>query len=155
MTLCAAAMRSSFNLTLERLKANGTTADLGLAIGFEYGPMTATRLGIKGGLVRCSVSRGVVASEEEQCDCNGRQTKIGQTAYDNASKAVQELFGSTRKATDLTYDIALDQLSAKQDKVAKAVKAAAASLLQPVSAAAAPLTFPNRPAGPAKDDGFA
>jgi class 3 adenylate cyclase len=38
MTLCAGALRSSFDLTLKRLKDNGTDASsLGLAIGFEYG----------------------------------------------------------------------------------------------------------------------
>lgn len=64
MTLCTAGMRSSFNLALAKLKSNGTDAStLGLAIGFEYGPMNVTRLGIKGELVRCSVSRGVLAAE--------------------------------------------------------------------------------------------
>lgn len=155
MTLCASAMRSSFKIALERLKANGTTADLGLAIGFEYGPMNATRLGIKGGLVRCSVSRGVIASEDEQRDCSGRQTKIGTIAYGDASDAVKAIFGDTRIATDLTYDRAVDEMSAKHDKVARAIKAAASSLLQPTSAAAAPLSFPNRAAGPAKPGGFA
>lgn len=46
-------------------------------------------------------------------------------------------------------------MSAKNDKVARAAKAAAASLLQPATAAAQPYSFPNRPAGPAKPDGFA
>jgi len=45
MTLCGGAMRSSFNLAIKRLKEKGTDATcLGLAIGFEYGPMTVTRL---------------------------------------------------------------------------------------------------------------
>ena len=61
MTLCAGAMRSSFDLALKRLQDNGTNATgLGLQIGFEYGPMTVTRLGMKGELIRCSVSRGVL-----------------------------------------------------------------------------------------------
>lgn len=155
VTLCAAAMRSSFKLGLQSLKNAGTTANLGLAIGFEYGPMTATRLGIKGGLVRCSVSRGVIVSEELQCDCNGRQTKIGPAALDVASNAVKGLFDANGVATDLEYEGAVDAMSAKGDKVGNAAKAAAGSLLQPASAAATPLAFPNRAAGPAKPGGFA
>lgn len=54
LTLCAAAMRSSFELALERLKAKGSEANLGLAIGFDFGPMTVTRLGMKGEMIRCS-----------------------------------------------------------------------------------------------------
>ena len=78
MTLCAGGMRSSFDLALSKLKANGTDASaLGLAIGFEYGPMNVTRLGIKGELVRCSASRGVVAAEREQSRCLGTETAIG------------------------------------------------------------------------------
>ena len=51
MTLCAGGMRSSFNLALPKLEASGVDASgLGLAIGFEYGPMNVTRLGIKGEL---------------------------------------------------------------------------------------------------------
>jgi class 3 adenylate cyclase len=66
MTLCASAMRSSFDVALKRLKDKGTDASsLGLAVGLEYGPMTVTRLGIKGELIRCSVSRGVLAAEFE------------------------------------------------------------------------------------------
>jgi class 3 adenylate cyclase len=155
VTLCAAAMRSSFKLALDKLKTAGTSVKLGLAIGFEYGPMTATRLGIKGGLIRCSVSRGVIASEELQCDCNGRQTKIGPEALDEASDAVKSLFDANGVATDLEYDGAVEKMSAKGDRVGRAVKAATSSLLQPTSAAAAPLSFPNRAAGPAKPGGFA
>jgi len=99
LTLCAAGMRSGFNLALAKLKSNGTDASsLGLAIGFEYGPMTITRLGIKGDLVRCSVSRGVLTAEDEQRRCTGAETAIGEIAYDNASDAVRELFGACANA---------------------------------------------------------
>jgi hypothetical protein len=99
MTLCAGGMRSSFALALKRLKDKGGTdaTSLGLAIGFDYGPMTVTRLGIKGGLIRCSVSRGVVAAENEQKACLGTETAIGQGAYDAANDAVRGIFGSKRK----------------------------------------------------------
>ncbi len=43
MALCAGAMRSSFSLAINRLGESGTDAkSLGLAIGFEFGPMTVT-----------------------------------------------------------------------------------------------------------------
>lgn len=60
-----------------------------LAIGFEFGPMTVTRLGMQGDRVRCSVSRGVLSSESEQCRCGGAETAIGQSANDNGSDAVR------------------------------------------------------------------
>ena len=60
------------------LKQDGTDASgLGLQIGFEYGPMNVTRLGMKGELVRCSVSRGVLTAEKEQGRCRGNETAIG------------------------------------------------------------------------------
>ncbi len=157
MTFCAAAMRSSFDIALKRLKEKGTDASsLGLAIGFEFGPMNVTRLGMKGELIRCSVSRGVVAAEKEQSRCNGSETAIGSIACEKASSALRDIFGATRKRAKLDYDIAVNEMSAKGDKAARATKAmAASSLLQPASAAAAPLAFPNRQTGPAKPDGFA
>ena len=157
MTLCAAAMRSSFDIALQRLKDKGTDASsLGLAVGFEFGPMNVTRLGMKGELIRCSVSRGVIAAEKEQSRCNGTETAIGPIAYDEASDAVRTIFGDSRKRAKLDYDTAVNEMSDKGDKAARATKAmAATSLLQPASAAAAPLSFPNRQTGPAKPDGFA
>jgi class 3 adenylate cyclase len=157
MTLCAGALRSSFNLALKRLKQKGTDAtSLGLAIGFEYGPMTVTRLGMKGDLVRCSVSRGVVTAENEQKRSAGTETAIGKTAYDTATEAVRNIFGSNRKRANLDYDVAVDELAANNDKAAKASKAMAwAGLLKPAAAVVPPLVFPNRPTGPATPDGFA
>jgi class 3 adenylate cyclase len=157
MTLCAAAMRSSFSLALKRLKDKGTDAtSLGLAIGFEYGPMTVTRLGMKGELVRCSVSRGVVSAENEQKRSAGTETAIGEIAYNSATDAVRNIFGSNRKRANLDYDVAVDELAAKDDKAAKASKAmASAGLLKPAAAVTPPLAFPNRRTGPATPDGFA
>jgi hypothetical protein len=156
MTLCAGAMRSSFKLAIEKLAAKGTDAtSLGLAIGFEYGPMTVTRLGMKGELIRCSVSRGVLAAENEQRRCAGTESAIGEAAYDDATDAVRAVFGSGRKRATLDYDTAVEELSKRNDRAAKAAKAMAASLLKPASSPAAGYTFPNRPTGPAKPDGFA
>jgi class 3 adenylate cyclase len=157
LTLCAGGMRSSFDLALAKLKENGTDASsLGLAIGFEFGPMTATRLGMKGELVRCSVSRGVLTAESEQSRCAGTETALGSIAYDKASGAVRSVFGTGRKRSGLTYDVAVKELSEKNDSSAKASKALESSgLLKPATAAVAPFSFPNRQTGPAKPAGFA
>jgi class 3 adenylate cyclase len=157
LTLCAGGMRSSFNLALAKLKENGTDAtSLGLAIGFEFGPMNVTRLGVKGELVRCSVSRGVLTAEREQHRCAGTETAIGVIAYNKASDAVRAAFGATRKRSGLTYQVALKELSEKNDSAAKATKVAeASSLLRPATTAASSFTFPNRPTGPSKPAGFA
>ena len=157
LTLCAAGMRSSFNLALAKLKESGTDAmSLGLAIGFEFGPMNITRLGVKGELVRCSASRGVLTAEKEQRRCAGSETAIGATAYSKGSDAVRAVFGTTRKRSGLTYEIALKELSEKNDSAAKATKAAESpSLLRPATAASSAFTFPNRPTGPSKPAGYA
>lgn len=132
MTLCSGAMRSSFDLAKDRLAAYGTDAkSLGLAIGFEYGPMTITRLGMKGDLVRCSVSRGVLVAEEAQRVCSGVETAIGSNAYKNASIAVRKLFGATQKVSNLTYDAAVETLDAGGDKAAKAIKREALAAVAP------------------------
>lgn len=157
LTLCAGGMRSSFALALDKLKEKGSdVTGLGLAIGFEFGPMNVTRLGMKGELVRCSTSRGVLTAEKEQSRCSGNETAIGAIAYARASDAVQAMFGATRKRSGLTYDIAVKELSEKNDSAAKAARAKESpSLLKPATAVAAPFTFPNYATGPSKPDGFA
>ena len=137
----------------KKLKAAGADASsLGLAIGFEYGPMNVTRLGIKGGLIRCSASRAVLRSEDEQKDCSGVETKIGPEAYRCGSAAVRELFGTSRKRANLDYATGVDELSKKNDKAARATKLAESNLLQAASSAIAytspsQRTIPNKPAG--------
>ncbi|AMO93186.1 adenylate and Guanylate cyclase catalytic domain protein [Collimonas fungivorans] len=122
-TLCAAGMRSSFDLALEQLKTNQVDAsDLGLAIGFEYGPITLTRLGMQGDRVRCSISRGILAAENEQMGCDGKQTAIGPVAYQEATDAVRKLFGKSRKRALLDYNEAVESLSSEDDKSASAAK---------------------------------
>jgi class 3 adenylate cyclase len=157
LALCTGGMSSSFNLALAKLKEDGTDASgLGLQIGFEYGPMNVTRLGMKGELVRCSVSRGVIAAENEQGRCKGNETAIGPVAYGKGSDAIRTLFGQTRKRAGLDYDTVLNELSEKNDSAAKAARAmGSAGLLKPATAPTTPLGFPNRPTGPSKPDGFA
>jgi len=138
-TLCAAALRSSFDLALEKLKAEGIdVAGLGLQIGFEYGPMTVTRMGLHGDRVRCSISRGVLASEAEQGRCSAAETAIGETAYDKASKGVRTLFEEDRKVEDLDYAEAVDALTESGDGKARLAQAAAFVAATPAVAAAAP-----------------
>lgn len=155
--LCAAGMRSSFNLTLKKLQASGIDASsLGLQVGFEFGPMTVTRLGMKGDLIRCSVSRGVLASENEQLRCRGNETSIGPIASASGSKPVKDIFGDTRKRANLDYDTAVTELSAKGDRAAKASKSAtASSMLKRAAVAPSAFEFPNRPVKPSKPAGFA
>jgi|CXWL01.1.fsa_nt_gi class 3 adenylate cyclase len=158
MTLCAGALRSSFLLALSKLKASGTDAStLGLAIGFEYGPIAVTRLGIKGELTRCAVSRGVLRAEGEQSRCSGTETAIGSAAYAAAHDGVRSSFGPGRKRSGLDYETAIAELSAQDDSVAKSSRAlSAAGPLKPATTVVLPaFTFPTRPTGPAKPDGFA
>lgn len=127
-TLLSGALRSSFELALETLAEKGcATDDLGLAIGFEYGPMTVTRLGMHADRIRCSVSRGVLESESRQRDCYGNETAIGAAAARVASPAVKKLFGSKNKTEGLDYNEAVEQLADEGDATAKSARNAAFS----------------------------
>lgn len=118
---CVGALRSSFLSAIEHLKSEGgDTGELGLAIGFEYGPLSLSRLGMKGERVRCATGRSVTASEAEQRICKGTESRIGPAAYKAGSDAVRTLFGNSRTADNLDYDAAVEELSASGDKVAKA-----------------------------------
>jgi class 3 adenylate cyclase len=140
--LCAGGLRSSFDLSLERLQANGVdTDDLGLAVGFEFGPTAITRLGMQGDRVRCSTGRAVLQSEDEQKRCTGEQTAIGRVAYDEGPSSVRTLFGSSRRKPNLGYDVVLEALAAEGNKVAKAVHAAAYAVASPAIARAAETPF--------------
>lgn len=125
-TRCVGALRSSFDLSVERLKAKSVVAgSLGLAIGFEYGPTAISRLGMQGDRVRCCVSRSVLRSEDEQKDCSGVATAIGPVAYKKASQSVKNVFGDNRKVDHLDYVEATEQLAEQGDKSASTAKAAA------------------------------
>jgi len=120
-TLCAGGLRSGFERAMTHLQGKSIDVDnLGLAIGFELGPISLTRLGMKGGKVRCSTGRAIYRSEEEQKRCNGTQSAIGADAYGSASLAVKEVFGAIRLAESLSYNAAVDQLNNAGDRVAKA-----------------------------------
>jgi class 3 adenylate cyclase len=140
-TLCVGALRSSFELALEKLSDEGIDVDdLGLGIGFEFGPMAVTRLGMQGDRVRCSVSRGVLAGEAEQIRCDGRETAIGQIAYAEGTDGVRKLFGTRRKLPDLDYNEAVEALASEGDEVAKAAQRAAYKPLAPAIAKTASMS---------------
>lgn len=122
---CAGALRSSFSAAIDHLNSEGSTTEgLGLAIGFELGPLALSRLGMKGSLLRCATGRAVLASEAEQLGCDGVQTAIGEKAYKAGTEAVRRVFASDRKVADLDYAAAVEELAASGDRVAKAVLAA-------------------------------
>ncbi len=159
--LCAGGLRSSFTTALDCLEAEDVdVAGLGLAIGFDGGPTAITRLGMKGAMIRCATGRNVLASEYEQKRCDGDETALGSVAYGWCSAAGQAIFGSSRKRAGLDYQTALDELADEGDTTAKAARIAkaslaAASLLEPASAAPSAFRFPPRDATPTKPAGFA
>ena len=152
---CAAAMRSSFALALDLLADEGVDAsDLGLAIGAEHGPVAVTRLGIKGEMVRCCISRSVLRAEEEQLRCNGRQTAVGPTLNKFAPQAFKDLFGLGRRRSDFDYDVATQALTQAENSAKSAVRSAVSPLRSPsaagIAAAAAGFGFPTAAASPSK-----
>lgn len=137
--LCASAMRSSFAVSLNELKANGVdVGDLGLAIGLEHGFIATTRLGVKGEMIRCCISRSVLASEAEQQRCNGRQTAFGPKLEKNAPQQFRDLFGSSCKRSDFDYAAAEEALRPRDDSKKNSN---ATPLLKPATAAAAGFAF--------------
>lgn len=157
MMLCAGGMRSSFELAVQRLGAQGMlVGTLGLQIGFEFGPMTATRLGIKGELVRCSVSRGVLTAEKVQSRCRGNETAIGPVALSHANAAVKGIFAKSPRRAGLTYPTVINELSQGSNHIAKAaLEGVPSALLKPAAVGAASSGFPNQRVTPAKPAGFA
>jgi class 3 adenylate cyclase len=123
--LMAGALRSSFQLGIKKLiEAGYKTGILGLSIGFDLGPISVSRLGMQGRRIRCAIGRKVLESEKMQCKCSGTETSIGLTAFERASEAVRELFGSKRKIADLTYNEAVEALIEYGDKTVNSVRLA-------------------------------
>jgi hypothetical protein len=163
--LCAGGLRSGFDRALKLLEDEDIdVAGLGIAIGFDAGPVALTRLGMKGSMIRCATGRAVLASEHEQRRCSGDETAVGSVAYGWCSDAGQTIFRSSRKRSGLTYEAALEELAGEVDKTAAAAKvtkaAMAMGLLEPATAAPAAAAtsafrFPDRDATPTKPAGFA
>lgn len=108
--LTAAAMRDAFGMIQEMLPEG---RELGLAIGIESGPVSITRLGVRGSRDRCAAGLAVHASEEMQHQCKGTETGLGEGAIAGASPGIRALFASGTIQSSLTYNkvaAALDSL---------------------------------------------
>ncbi len=137
--LCAAAMRSSFSVALKELKFDDIdVGDLGLAIGLEHGFVAVTRLGVKSEMIRCCISRSVLASEAEQQRCNGQQTSIGPMLDQHAPQQFRDLFGGSRRRSNFDYAAAEQALNPKNESNKAS---SSGSLLKPATAAAAGFAF--------------
>ncbi|MGG4603780.1 transcriptional regulator [Paenalcaligenes sp. Me131] len=137
--LCAAAMRSSFEVALSELKAEGVdVGSLGLAIGLEHAFIAVTRLGVKSEMIRCCISRSVLDSEAEQKRCSGHQTAIGPGLYAHAPKAFRDLFETDRRRSNFDYAAAIEALEPKEESKGSTNSS---SLLKPATAAAAGFSF--------------
>ena len=142
-TLCAGALRSSFTEALDYLEEKGVAAgNLGLAIGFDFGPIAIARLGMSGSRVRCAIGRSVLSAEAEQRRCNAAQTALGAAAYAKGSEAVRDLFKTARRVSNLDYDSAVTSLAATGDRTAAFVQKLAAQESRPAIVPA--LTVPLR-----------
>lgn len=100
----AAGLRSSFELCREMLPG---IADLGLAIGIDYGTTPICRLGLRGtASVRAAASRATCVSEAEQRRCNGTETALGESAYKASPASIREAFSTDRVISNLDVDTA-------------------------------------------------
>jgi class 3 adenylate cyclase len=115
--LCAAAMRSSFDLCLEIV---GSRPAIDLAVGIEYGQTSMTRLGQRGEeSVRCVASRATVGAERVQQQIEGGGVRLGPAAAALADSSVRKNFGAGRL---MTYDSAADLLGAVSSPVVQIVR---------------------------------
>lgn len=87
--VCAAAMRSSFDVLKEKMPLAAT---LGLSIGIELGPVSLSRVGVQGSRHRCAIGRAVIAAERLQQRSKGTQTRLGTEALAHASRAIRDEF---------------------------------------------------------------
>lgn len=123
--LAAGALRSSFKVVCEELPE---TKSLGLAIGMELGPVSLTRLGVRGSMVRCAIGHAVLDSEAEQRGCDGTETAFGQNLQDAAEDATAEVINA--KMIDLDFNSASAMLAVK-DSVVKTEKSGTAPIAMP------------------------
>ena len=106
--MCASGMRESFDLCL-RLAQPG--ADLGLAIGIEYGPVPMTRLGTPGNdSVRCAAGRAVIHAERIQQSITGGGVRMGPVALSYATAPIRKNFADAARI--ISYASAADLLGA-------------------------------------------
>ncbi len=107
--LCAAAMRSSFDLCLAIAELDAT---IDLAVGIEYGATPMTRLGHRGDdSVRCAASRATINAERTQQAIDGGGVRLGAVATAIADPAVRKHFSYGRL---MSFDSASDLLMTPQ-----------------------------------------
>src|SRR5690606_22296260 len=82
-------------------------ADLGLAIGIDYGATPICRIGLRGDAsVRAAASRTTCVSETEQRRCNGTETALGESAFKASPASIREAFSENRVIANLDVDTA-------------------------------------------------
>lgn len=117
-TEAVSAIRSSFLMSLdklgERFEIDGLN-ELGLAIGYEIGNVSLTRVGKIGNTSRYAIGVATIESEDAQKVCKGNATKIGANAYSHLSDKYNELF-KDQVGADLTYDKVKSADEAASDK---------------------------------------
>lgn len=105
-TEAVAGIRSSFNMCLDKLNDSFDIEDLnklGLAIGYEIGDVSLTRVGKRDNTSRYAIGISTIESEEAQKVCKGNATKIGAEAIKHLSDKYKGLF-LNQVAKDLTFD---------------------------------------------------
>lgn len=117
-SLCAAAMKSSFDLCLEMIDG---LDDLDLAIGVEYGVVPLTRMGRPGDQsVRCATGKAVIISERQQQAIQGGGIQLGENAKRVAAENVVKFFGESTRI--LGYDEATALLESQHSPITSITK---------------------------------
>lgn len=131
--LCAAAMRSSFDLCLDIVRSD---AAIDLAVGIEYGPTPMTRLGQRGAdSVRCAASRATINAERTQQAIDGGGVRLGEIATTIADPAVRKHFSSGRL---MSFDSASDLLWTPQAPTVQILRS------EPAARSHASIKLPSR-----------
>ena len=107
--LLAGALNDAFQVICDEVAA---AKSLGLQVGVEAGPISLTRLGVKGSLDRCSIGNAVFDSERLQAKCSAGETMVGVVFLSWAPDSVSKLFVKAGKAKNLTYNQVYDTLAA-------------------------------------------
>ncbi len=114
--LAAGAMRDAFAEIQEILP---DTQVLGLAIGLEFGPLSITRLGVKGSRVRAAGGQAVYSSEAAQERCSGSETAVGEVMQKKLPEHFRDLFDTNGKSTQLTFNMVEAHIPEKAAEKAK------------------------------------
>lgn len=86
---CAAAMRDGLDVIHTEFP---DSKDLGLAIGLDFGPLSLTRLGVKGSRDRCIAGLAMNGAQVLQEGCKGAETAVSDRAYDAAPAWIRKAF---------------------------------------------------------------